>query len=81
MTYTEWKKLPKTDWKTEPISSTCQVRDWSKSKSKQCDDPTVKAYPTMGNGWMSLCFKHGLRHTEAFKTDELIANGEKLEGL
>lgn len=79
MTLAEWKALPKAAWKTAPISPTCEVRDWAKSKSKACDAPTVKAYPTMGSGWMALCQAHGRKHTEAFSTDELIRTGETWE--
>jgi len=71
MTYQEWKSTVK-DWKNEPISSTCEVL----VGSGFCGEATVKAYPAMGGGWMALCYRHGLKHSEAFSTDQLIAAGE-----
>ena len=65
-----------TNWKTEPISCTCQVRI-VEDRIWFCDKPTAKAYPAMGGGWMSLCARHGLKHKEAFPIEELISKGER----
>lgn len=62
-----------TAWKTAPISCTCEVM---RSATEFCELPTIAAYPTQGGGWMALCFKHSLKHTEATKTEVLIARGE-----
>ena len=68
----------KTNWKTKPISCTCEVII-SYEPLRFCGLATVKAYPAAGGGWMALCYKHGLKHTEAFDTDELIRAGEVWE--
>lgn len=62
----------------EPISPTCEVvRKKVKGNWTFCDLPTAKAYPAQGGGWQALCYKHGLKHDEAFTTDELIRAGNK----
>lgn len=63
----------------DPINPTCEVYI-SENPLKQCGLPAVKAYPAQGGGWMSLCYKHGLKHIEAFSTDELIRGGQSWEG-
>lgn len=64
------------EWKTAPISCTCEVL--GNGMVKECGQPTHAAYPASGGGWMALCFKHALKHTEALPTDSLIAlKGER----
>lgn len=63
-------------WKTEPISCTCEVGLCSGDPPSLCGDPTVAAYKAWGFGWMALCYKHALKHSEAVRTDILIASGE-----
>jgi len=62
----------------EPISCTCEVMI-SNNPLKLCDSPTIAAYPAMGGGWMSLCFRHAQKHLPegAFHTDQLIDAGAK----
>lgn len=83
MTYAYWKSLPKSDWRTEPISPICETAlEYGKSPSgitfiaRKCNVATVKAYPAMGRGWMALCSFHARKHPEAFDAYELIKNGE-----
>lgn len=68
-------KVAKVEWKTAPISCTCEVL-LSLKPLKFCEAPTVAAYPTMGGGWQSLCFSHAMKHPEAPRTDALIKAGE-----
>lgn len=84
MTYCEWKEIPKTDWRTEPISCTCQVAlSYGKGTNgaiasvNECGNSTIKVYPTARLGWMSLCAYHAKKHPEAFDVYEVIASGEK----
>jgi hypothetical protein len=68
-----------TQWKTAPISPTCEVMR-SHKPERCCDAPTTYAYPAMGQGWMALCFKHAqkhLKHGGAVHVDILITRGEK----
>lgn len=68
----------KTDWKTAPISCTCEVL-LSCETLTMCDKPTTAAYPAMSGGWMALCEKHAQQHLEtggAVPTEELIKKGE-----
>lgn len=77
MTLDQWRAIKSPDWKTSPISPTCEVLV---GKGNQfCGKPTVAAYPASGGGWMPLCVLHArkhLNHGGAFLTDELIAKGE-----
>lgn len=82
MTYAHWKSLPKPDWRTEPISCTCEiVMRWNHHDGIKepvfCNAATVKVYPAMGRGWQSLCAGHARKHTEAFDACEVIASGER----
>lgn len=77
MTLEEWKNSKSDDWKTEPISPTCQV---SLAKDKFCGQATDRCYPAMGGGWMAMCFKHSLKHrAHSFRIQELIESGERFE--
>lgn len=77
MTYKQFKSLNPKDWHTQPISPVCQVL--TGSPRGFCEDPTEKAYPAMGGGWMALCFMHGAKHSEAFHIEQLISDGETFE--
>ena len=80
MTYAHWKSLPKADWKTEPVSCTCEVMvGGSVQQPEFCGKSTVKAYPAIVRGWQTLCVEHARKHPEAFDVYELIKNGEKWE--
>lgn len=74
MTYEQFKMCAK-DWKTEPISCTCQVALCC-NPIELCDKPAVKAYPAMFSGWMAMCARHALKHKEAFDVMDLISKGE-----
>lgn len=71
-----------TDWRTEPISCTCEViASWHRHDGIKepvfCGAATVKAYPAMASGWQTLCAVHARKHREAFDVYELIKNGER----
>ena len=62
-------------WRTQPISSTCEVR----VGSGVCGKTTASAYPAHGGGWMALCVDCGLKHTDiATPISKLVADGERL---
>jgi len=68
----------KSEWKTAPISPTCER--WP-ANEKLCDLPTAYAYPAAGGGWMALCEACGKKHLPAVKTlASLIRSGEVLKG-
>lgn len=66
------------NWRTLPISPTCEVLNGKDENGnwKFCELATDKAYPASGKGWMSLCVKHGLKHSEAIPVEQLILSGE-----
>jgi hypothetical protein len=78
LTYKKWKSIKSDDWKNAPINPTCETVVKT-NPIVFCGEPTVAAYPAMNSGWMPLCCKHARKHPDAFKTDELIANGETWE--
>lgn len=74
------KRRSASEWKTAPISPTCQVR--SGPLARLCDAPTSICYPAAGRGWMALCDAHGLKHLpHASRIEDLISRGEKFEGV
>lgn len=75
LTYQNWKQIRGKDWKSEPISCTCELLT-SRQPVGLCRGATVAASPCMGGGWQSLCAEHAAKHPEAFSVYELIADGE-----
>lgn len=64
----------KDNWKTKPISPTCEVLRYG----RQCGRKTVKAYPAHPGGWMSLCEQCAGKHPEAFDISQLLKQGEAI---
>lgn len=71
------------DWKTAPISPTCECIGSTRPDGgfNFCGATTSYAYPASGGGWMALCHRHGIKHLPQIKTIEnLITGGETFEG-
>lgn len=71
--------MTSTEWKTAPISPTCEVVRGKDDKGDwiMCDVPTSHVYPAAGRGYMALCLKHALKHDEATPIEDAIRAGEK----
>jgi hypothetical protein len=68
------KKIIIPEWRTAPISSTCEFHDGG-----FCGNPTTHAYPAMGGGWMSLCYEHAQQHLPQIQPiTELFLAGETI---
>jgi hypothetical protein len=73
--YYQVRKRHEPRWYTKPVSPTCEVRG---DGGEACGDPTGKAYPASGGGWMALCSYHAAAHPEATPIAELLKRGERL---
>lgn len=71
---------PKHQWKTAPISATCEVMMLKTKNGMMCGKPTTYAYPASGFGWMALCHDHAQRHISdgAQPITELFLQGETI---